>query len=48
MLSPEPVDLVGAVLAFRIVGAKPLVEAVIAGTRFQPGAPPRAPPVFLV
>ena len=48
MLSPEPVDLIGAVLAFRIVGAKPLVEAVIAGTRFQPGAPPRAPPVFLV
>lgn len=46
MLLPEPVDLVGAVLAFRMVAARALVEAAIAGIRYQPGAPPRAPPVL--
>ncbi|ANH03452.1 hypothetical protein [Shinella sp. HZN7] len=46
MLMPEPVDLDGAVLAFRRLAALPLVEEALRPRRERPGAPPRAPPVL--
>ncbi|MCF3638530.1 hypothetical protein LXM94_00925 [Rhizobium sp. TRM95111] len=47
LLLPQPADFTGRVLAYRIVADRPLVEAVRGDSRYQPGAPPRAPPVFL-
>ncbi|MGJ7040395.1 hypothetical protein J2Y63_003660 [Shinella sp. BE166] len=44
MLMPEPADLAGANLAFRLVAALPLVEEALHSKRDRPGAPPRAPP----
>ncbi|QRM54642.1 hypothetical protein [Sinorhizobium sp. BG8] len=48
MLVPAPADLVGLVLPFRLVAHRPLVDAAQGGARYQPGAPPRAPPFLLI
>lgn len=44
VILPQPADLAGQAASFRILGARPLVEAAVHGRRFQPGAPPTAPP----
>lgn len=44
ILLPTPADLVGKVVPFRVVGDRPLIEAVVTGQRYEPGAPPTAPP----
>ncbi|MDX3928771.1 MAG: hypothetical protein QHC90_23570 [Shinella sp.] len=44
MLVPVPSDLAGIVLPYRLVADRPLVDAAGGGVRFEPGAPPRAPP----
>lgn len=43
-LLPVPTDIGGRLIAFRIVGDRPLIEAVVTGQRYEPGAPPTAPP----
>ncbi len=44
LLLPQPSDVAGDVIAFAEVGDRPLIEAAVQGHRFQPGAPPTAPP----
>jgi hypothetical protein len=44
MLMPEPSDLAGVALAYRVVAARPLVAEALHSRRDRPGAPPRAPP----
>ncbi|MFD1327524.1 hypothetical protein [Mycoplana ramosa] len=44
ILLPSPSDIAGRMIAFRVVGDRPLVEAVFTGQRYEPGAPPTAPP----
>lgn len=44
ILLPAPTDLAGRPIAFRIVGDRPLIEAAVTGQRYEPGAPPTAPP----
>ncbi|HUH50032.1 MAG TPA: hypothetical protein VLZ56_09285 [Mycoplana sp.] len=44
VLLPAPSDVGGRVIAFRIVGDRPLIEATVTGQRYEPGAPPTAPP----
>ena len=44
LLLPRPADVAGHLIAFAKVGDRPLIEAAVHGHRFQPGAPPTAPP----
>ena len=44
VLLPAPSVLGGRAIAFRIVGDRPLIEAAVTGQRYEPGAPPTAPP----
>jgi len=44
MLMPQPADLAGVALAYRVVADRPLVAECLHSRRDRPGAPPRAPP----
>ena len=43
-LLPAPSDVVGRIVPFKVIADRPLIEAAVHGQRYEPGAPPTAPP----